>query len=99
MANWKSAKKGVSGLWFKGGKDGQRRRHLLISEDRHGVDDTKNGSHDHFWEDGKGGYMVQLKDGTGTATMADKKGHIYPSNTSFNGLANKELKMLMDDYC
>lgn len=96
---WGSAQQGISGLWFKPGLDNQGRRHLLVSDTRKGVD---SGSHDHYWEktkDGKDGYGVQLRDRSGTSSVAGRKGHLYAVNTSFPSATNKYLKELFKTYC
>jgi hypothetical protein len=92
---WHNARQGVSGLWFKPGIDDRNRKHLLVSEKKAGVD---GGSHDHYWENGAGGYGVQLRDRSGTAVIDDSKGHIYPSNTTFPALANEYLNSLFANY-
>lgn len=93
---WSSAKQGTNGFWFKAARDAQGRRHLLMAETRAGVD---GGSHDHYWEDGRGGYGVQLRDRSGTSSVADKKGHIFPHNSSMPSSTNEWYKQLFDTYC
>ncbi|MEA3641730.1 MAG: hypothetical protein VBE63_17585 [Lamprobacter sp.] len=93
--SWQTAKKGISGLWFKFGVDNQGRKHLLVSESKSGVD---SGSHDHYWDNGNGTYGVQLRDKSGTAIINDKKGHIYQKNTTFSVLANEHLEKLFSHF-
>ena len=96
---WGSAQHGNSGLWFKAGTDDQGRKQLLVAELRSGVD---GGSHDHYWErsaGGSDGYCVQLRDRSGSASISDRKGHIYARDTSFPGMTDKYLKNLFDHYC
>lgn len=92
---WHNAQQGVSGLWFKPGVDDRNRKHLLVSDNQAGVD---GGSHDHYWENADGSYGVQLRDKSGMAVTNDRKGHIYPTNTTFPALANEYLKNLFINY-
>lgn len=93
--NWNYAQQGASGLWFKSGVDRDGRRHLLVAESRSGVD---GGSHDHYWQNPDGTYGVQLKDRSGTGTVRNHKGHIYPENTTFPGFVNADLSRLFSMY-
>lgn len=94
---WGDAKQGPSGLWFKPGKDDNGRKHLLVSDSQKGID--SGGSHDHYWEMGDGKYGVQIRNKSGSGTIADAKGHVYERDSSFPSMVNKYLKDLFDTYC
>ncbi|SMF87464.1 hypothetical protein SAMN02982917_6285 [Azospirillum oryzae] len=93
---WGKAIQGASGLWFKGGIDSKGRRNLLVAQTSVGLE---TGSHDHYWEMENGNFGVQLRNRDGTSSVADKKGHIFPINTTFPLMVNKFLKPLFDQYC
>jgi hypothetical protein len=93
---WGNAQQGDY-LWFKPGMDDNGRKHLLVSETRSGVDGSS--SHDHYWENNNGTYGVQLRDKSGTSSVADKKGHIFPPDSTFPGMVNKRLEDLFNRFC
>ncbi|MBF0107747.1 MAG: hypothetical protein HQL76_01035 [Magnetococcales bacterium] len=94
--SWNSAVEGTSGLWYKSGVDDDGQCHLLVAENRRGVE-VNGGSHDHYWKR-DGSYYVQLRDRSGTALAAGKKGHIFERDTKFSGI-DKYLDGLFSRYC
>ena len=83
---------GSSGLWFKPGYDESGRKHLLVSETRHGVE---CGDHDHYWtqDAGDSDIGMQIRN-RGSIHAINKKGHLLPAETSFPALALGEVKSL-----
>lgn len=93
---WGKAVQSSSGLWFKPGWGDNKSLQLLVAESEKGVDGS---SHDHYWKNRDGSFGVQLKDRSGSSSVADRKGHLYRANTSFSGLVDKQLEDLFDRYC
>lgn len=94
MSSFSNAFQGVSGLWFKTKIDNNGRKHILVSENRSGVE---NGSHDHYWEDGSN-YGLQLRNRSGTGIIRDAKGHVYENDTTFPAMCNQSLRSLFNAF-
>lgn len=79
--HWQGAQRIPPGLWAKAGYDDDRDWHILMSENKENIANSKSVGHDHYWKrDGQ--WYVQIRT-TPDHTPSDSKGHLFPPNTLF----------------